>query len=44
METIYETYTRTLCSKCKNRNNCEEELRIKINNTLKCEEYKIKEE
>lgn len=35
-ETIYETYTRTLCSNCKNRitNLCE--IRKDINGTLKC--------
>lgn len=36
METIYETYTRTLCSNCKNRdlNLCE--IRKRIDGTLKC--------
>lgn len=44
METIYEIYVKEICSKCKNKENCEEELRIKINNTIKCEKYKIEEE
>lgn len=39
METIYETYTRTICSNCANRNNCSEELRMKIDNTIKCDNY-----
>lgn len=42
METIYETYIRTICSNCKNRklNLCE--IRKDINETLKCSYY-IKE-
>ena len=39
METIYETYTRTLCSNCKNKKYCKEELRRKIDNTMKCDKY-----
>ena len=39
METIYETYTRTLCSNCKNKNICKEELRIRLDNTIKCDSY-----
>lgn len=35
-ETIYETYTRTLCSNCKNRNTNLCEIRKTINGTLKC--------
>lgn len=39
METIYETYKRTLCSNCKNRelNLCE--IRKNIEGTLKCVYY-----
>lgn len=36
METIHETYTRILCSNCKNRYKCQEELRKDIKGTLKC--------
>lgn len=36
METIYETYTRTLCSNCKNRQTNLCEIRKDINGTLKC--------
>lgn len=36
METIYETYTRTLCSNCKNRKTNLCEIRKDINGTLKC--------
>lgn len=35
-ETIYETYTRTLCSNCKNRNTNLCEIRKRIDGTLKC--------
>lgn len=35
-ETIYETYTRTLCSNCKNRKSDLCEIRKNINRTLKC--------
>lgn len=38
-ETIYETYTRTVCSICKNKKNCNEELRKRIDNTLQCEKF-----
>ena len=36
METIYETYTRTLCSNCKNRKTNLCEIRKDIKGTLKC--------
>lgn len=39
METIYQTYTRTVCTNCKNKNNCSEELRIRIDNSIKCNRY-----
>ncbi|MBQ3415954.1 MAG: hypothetical protein IJH39_11615 [Clostridia bacterium] len=44
METLEQAYVRTVCSLCKNRENCQEELRRKIDGTIKCEKYKkIKE-
>lgn len=39
METIHETYTRTLCSNCKNRYKCQEELRKRLDNTIRCNNY-----
>ena len=39
IETIYQTYTRTVCSICKNKDKCEEDLRIRLDNTIKCNEY-----
>lgn len=41
-ESIYETYTKRICNNCKNKEKCEEELRIKLNNTVKCENYERK--
>ena len=39
METIYETYVRTLCSNCKNRKLDLCEIRRDIQGTLKCNYY-----
>lgn len=39
METIFETYARTMCKNCKNKKECKEELRKRIDNTIKCEVY-----
>lgn len=39
METIYETYVRTLCSNCKNRKQDLCEIRKDIKGTLKCVYY-----
>lgn len=39
METIYETYTRTLCKNCKNRNADLCNIRRSIKGTLKCIYY-----
>ena len=39
METIYETYVRTLCSNCKNRELDLCEIRKDIKGTLKCVYY-----
>lgn len=46
MENIYETYARTVCANCKNKKECQEELRKRIDNTIKCNKYerKIKNE
>ena len=39
METIFETYLRTICSNCKNGDSCTEELRRRLDNTVRCWEY-----
>ena len=38
MESIFERYTKEVCSICKNKD-CDEELRIRIDGSLKCEGY-----
>lgn len=38
-ETIYETYSRTVCNICKNKEQCQEELRIKIDGSIKCDNF-----
>ena len=40
MKNIYETYARIICANCKNRKECQEELRKRIDNTIKCDKYK----
>lgn len=37
---LFKTYTKKICSKCKNKGNCQEELRIRIDNSIKCHEYR----
>lgn len=39
MENIYETYARTVCANGKNKKECQEELRKRIDNTIKCNKY-----
>lgn len=38
-ESIYQTYVRTVCSICKNKKQCQEELRLRIDNSIKCKNY-----
>lgn len=38
-ETLEQVYVRTVCSLCKNKENCQEELRRRIDGTIKCEKY-----
>ena len=37
---LFETYTKEICSMCKNKENCQEELRIRLDNSIKCDRYK----
>ena len=39
MENIYETYARIICANCKNKKECQEELRRRMDNTIKCDKY-----
>lgn len=38
-ESIYKTYVITRCKNCKNKENCQEELIKRLDNTIKCERY-----
>lgn len=38
-ENIYEAFAREMCANCKNSNECKEELRLRIDNTIKCQMY-----
>ena len=37
--TIYEKYSKEICSNCKNRKECKEELRQRLNGSIKCNNY-----
>ena len=37
--TIYEQYSKEICSNCNNRKECKEELRKRMDNSIKCEKY-----
>lgn len=39
MKNIYERFSEELCSNCKNKYKCEEELRQRLDGTLCCELY-----
>ena len=39
MRNLYEEYVKNVCKNCKNKENCSEELRIKIDNSIKCDKY-----
>ncbi len=38
-ETIHETFARVLCSNCRNRLKCQEELIRRLDNSIKCYKY-----
>lgn len=38
-EEIYNTFQKEICRNCKNYEHCQEELVIKIDNSIKCEKY-----
>lgn len=38
-ETIHETFARVLCSNCKNKFKCQEELTRRLDNSVKCYKY-----
>lgn len=42
-ETVYQTYVKTVCKKCKHKGQCNEELRKRLDNTIKCDKYERKD-
>lgn len=44
METIFETFTRTVCANCKNKKECQEELRQRLDGSIKCDKYERKQD
>ena len=44
METIFETYARTVCANCKNKVDCQEELRQRLDGSIKCDKYERNKE
>ena len=36
---IYENYTKEYCRKCKHEQKCKQDLRIRIDYTIKCDDY-----
>lgn len=39
IETIYQTYVNEVCSICKNKEECQEELRTRLDGSIKCDKY-----
>ena len=42
IEKIFKNYIETNCKNCINEKECKEELRIRLDGTIKCNEYKPK--
>ena len=39
MKNIFEIYTKEICTNCRNRKECQEELRKRIDGSIKCDYY-----
>lgn len=37
---LFKTYSKEICSNCRDKENCQEELRIRLDNSIKCDGYK----
>lgn len=37
---LFKIYAEEICSKCKNKGNCQEELRIRLDHSIKCDRYR----
>lgn len=42
MKNIFEIYVKEICTNCRNRKECQEELRKRIDGSIKCEHYERK--
>ena len=42
IEKIFKNYIETNCKNCINEKECKEELRIRLDGTIKCNEYETK--
>ncbi len=40
MKNIFEIYAKEICANCKNKKECQEELRQRIDSSIKCDSYK----
>ena len=40
----FKSYSEKICSNCINKKECQEELRIRLDGSIKCDEYKRKKE
>lgn len=40
MKNIFEIYVKEICTNCRNRKECQEELRKRIDSSIKCDSYK----
>ncbi len=41
-ENIFKNFSKQVCSNCINKKECQEELRIKLDGSVKCNKYKPK--
>ena len=41
-ENIFNKFIKEVCNNCKNKKECQEELRIRLDNSIKCDKYEQK--
>ena len=42
IESIFKQFNKEICNNCSNREKCQEELRIRLDGSIKCEKYEPK--
>ena len=42
IENIFKDFNSKICSNCSSRNKCQEELRVRLDGSIKCEKYERK--